>query len=347
MMRRAIGLVLYWLGCGLVALCCVVRSDAQTPPSEFRPLRPEIEQFISYMVRTHGFAAPQLRALFTQTQPNPGVVRAISAPATSKPWYEFKPLFVDGSRISGGVAFWNDNAAVLSRAANEFGVPEDIIVALIGIETRYGKRTGSYRVMDALTTLAFDWPARGEYFRSELEEFLLLAREQRWNPMSVRGSFAGAMGLPQFMPGSYRRYAVDYDGDGQIDLWASSADVIGSVAGYLRYSGWKAGQPVAAPARIDGVDPRPLLELGLRPSLNVGEWRGRGATSLRPVNPDLAACLFSLDLLDGPEFWFGFDNFYALLQYNRSRNYAMAILELAREITTERERLAAGVAPEQ
>ena len=201
--------------------------------------------------------------------------------------------------------------------------------------------------MDALTTLAFDWPARGEYFRSELEEFLLLAREQRWNPMSVRGSFAGAMGLPQFMPGSYRRYAVDYDGDGQIDLWASSADVIGSVAGYLRYSGWKAGQPVAAPARIDGVDPRPLLELGLRPSLNVGEWRGRGATSLRPVNPDLAACLFSLDLLDGPEFWFGFDNFYALLQYNRSRNYAMAILELAREITTERERLAAGVAPEQ
>lgn len=346
-MQRVLSIVSGAIGCVALVLCCVVRSDAQTPPDDFRPLRPEIEQFIAYMVRSNGFDAHELRTLFAQTQPNQGVTRAISAPTTSKPWYEFKPLFVDAGRVAGGVKFWADNADVLARASNEFGVPEAIIVALIGIETRYGKQTGGYRVMDALTTLAFDWPARGDYFRAELEEFLLLAREQHWDPLSVRGSFAGAMGLPQFMPRSYRRHAVDYNADGHIDLWTSPADVIGSVAGYLRFFGWRPGEPVAAPARIDAADAQPLLDVGLKPSLTVQEWRARGATGLGAVRPDLTACVFSLDLVGGPEFWFGFDNFYALLQYNRSRNYAMAIVELAREITLERERLAAGLPPTQ
>ncbi|PWT76692.1 MAG: lytic murein transglycosylase B [Proteobacteria bacterium] len=343
MMRRLLTIVAGSLGCAALALCCVVRSDAQTPPDDFRPLRPEIEQFISYMARTNGFDIRELRALFAQIQPNQGVVRAISAPSTSKPWYEFKPLFVDAGRVVGGVKFWSDNADILARASSEFGVPEAIIVALIGIETRYGKQTGGYRVIDALTTLAFDWPQRGEYFRTELEEFLLLAREQHWDPLSVRGSYAGAMGLPQFMPRSYRRHAIDYNADGHIDLWASSADVIGSVAGYLRFFGWKPGEPIAAPARVDVADPQPLLDVGLKPALTVQEWRARGASGLSPVRSDLTACLFSLDLVGGPEFWFGFDNFYTLLQYNRSRNYAMAIVELAREITAERERIAAGI----
>ena len=327
-------------GCFILVMCCVMRSDAQTPPEEFRPLRPEVEQFIGYMVRTHGFDSHELHELFAKLKPNQNVLRAMGAPSTGKPWYEFKPLFVDTGRIVNGVKFWNDNAELLARARNEFGVPEQIIVSLIGIETRYGKQVGGIRVLDSLATLAFDWPARAGFFRGELEQFLLLAREQRWDPTQVRGSFAGAMGLPQFMPGSYRRYAVDYDGDGHVDLWANTADIIGSVAGYLRAVGWKDGARVVAPARISTDDWRSLLDLGLKPSFTLDQWRMRGVEPFTPLPTDLSASVFSLDLIGGPEFWFGFDNFYALLQYNRSRNYVMAVYQLSIEIMRERDRAA-------
>jgi membrane-bound lytic murein transglycosylase B len=330
-----------------LALCCVVRSDAQTPPNDYRPLRAPLEKFIAQMAYTHGFDQRALRALFAQVQASQGVMKAINAPSTSKSWYEFKPLFVDAGRIENGVRYWNENAGVLARARDEFGIPEAIIVALIGVETRYGRNTGGYRVIDALTTLAFDWPARGDFFRGELEEFLLLCREQAWDPLSVKGSFAGAMGLAQFMPGSYRRYGIDYDGDGRVDLWTNSSDVIGSVAGYLHRYGWKEGQPIVAAARVDGADPKPLLDIGLKPSLTLDQWRARGARPLSTLPDELNASLFSVDLIGGPEYWFGFDNFYALLQYNRSRNYVMAIYELSIEITREKERLAvSGEAPE-
>lgn len=338
-MRRFIRFVSNLVGCCALALCCVISSSAQTPPNDYRPLRAPIEKFIAQMAYAHGFDQTALRTLFAQVQPSQGVMKAIGAPSTSKSWYEFKPLFVDAGRIGGGVRYWNENAGTLSRARNEFGVPEAVIVALIGIETRYGRNTGGYRVIDALSTLAFDWPARGDFFRGELEEFLLLCREQSWDPLTVKGSFAGAMGLAQFMPGSYRRHGLDYDADGRIDLWTNSSDVIGSVASYLRFYGWKDGQPIVAPARVEG-DPKPLLEIGLKPSLTLDQWRMRGAHPLSPMPDQLNASLFSLDLIGGPEYWFGFDNFYALLQYNRSRNYVMAIYELAIEITREKERLA-------
>jgi membrane-bound lytic murein transglycosylase B len=340
MIRAAVRVLSNLVGCCALLLSCVVRSDAQTPPSDYRPLRPPLEKFIAQMAYAHGFDIHALRALFAQVQTSQGVVKAIGAPSTSKSWYEFKPLFVDAGRISGGVKYWNENAGVLARAHSEFGVPESVIVALIGIETRYGRNTGGYRVLDALTTLAFDWPARGDFFRGELEEFLLLCREQNWDPLTVKGSFAGAMGLAQFMPGSYRRHGIDFDGDGRIDLWTNSADVIGSVGSYLRSFGWKEGQPIVAPARIENGDPRPLLEIGLKPSLTLDQWRARGARPLSPMPDALNASLFSLDLIGGAEYWFGFDNFYALLQYNRSRNYVMAIYELSIEITREKERLA-------
>lgn len=343
MIRAGLRLLSNFLGCCALALCCVVRSDAQTPPNDYRPLRPPLEKFIIQMAHTHGFDLHALRALFAQVQTSQGVVKAIGAPSTAKFWYEFKPLFVDGGRIVGGVKYWNENAGVLARAHGEFGVPEAVIVALIGIETRYGRNTGGYRVIDALSTLAFDVPARGDFFRGELEEFLLLCREQNWDPLTVKGSFAGAMGLAQFMPGSYRRHAMDYDGDGHIDLWNNSTDVIGSVASYLRFFGWKDGQPIVAPARVEALDPRALLDVGLKPSLTLEQWRSRGARPLTPMPDVLNASLFSLDLIGGAEYWFGFDNFYALLQYNRSRNYVMAIYELSIEITRERERVAAGI----
>jgi len=329
-------------GCAMLLLCCILPSDAQTPPNEYR-LRPEIEKFVNHMARQHNFSVHDLRALFASLQTHQGVMKAIGAPSTAKPWYEFKPLFVDAGRIGNGVKFWNDNADLLTRARNEFGVPEAIIVSLIGIETRYGKQTGGIRIIDSLSTLAFDWPQRAEFFRGELEQFLLLCREQNWNPLSIKGSFAGAMGLPQFMPGSYRRHAVDYDGDGHIDLWTNTADVIGSVAGYLSTFGWKDGAPVVAPARANLNDVRPLIDMGLKPWLTLDQWRLRGIETYSPYPADLSASLFTVDLVGGSELWFGFDNFYALLQYNRSRNYVMAVYELALEITRARDRAAAGV----
>ncbi len=334
---RAVSRLVACLG---LALGCVVDCDAQIAAEAGGKLRPEIEKFIAYMAETHGFNVRDLRALFAKVQPSQDVTRAMSAPSTAKPWHEFKPLFVDQARIGAGVKFWNDNAEVLTQARSEFGVPEAIVVALIGVETRYGRNSGGFRVMDTLSTLAFDWPPRRDFFRRELEQFLLLAREQSWDPLTIKGSFAGAMGMPQFMPGSYRRYAIDYDKDGRIDLWRNPADVIGSVASYLREFGWKDGEPVVAPARVDTPDWRALLDLGLKPSLTLDQWKLRGVDSTQELPDVLLACLFSIDLAGGAEFWFGFDNFYALLQYNRSRNYAMAIVELAREIALERERLA-------
>lgn len=325
----------------LVPLTGPHSSLAQIPPAQPLKLKPEVRKFIGYMARTHGFDALALRTLFADARNNREVVRAISAPTTSRPWYQFRPLCVDDTQIADGVRFWNDNAALLERARRDFGVPEAIIVAVIGIESRYGRHAGGFRVIDSLYTLAFEWPNRTDYFRGELEQFLVLARDQGWDPGSVEGSFAGALGWPQFMPSSYRRFAVDYGGDGRIDLWGDMADIIGSVANYLRQFGWKEGQPVAARARVDTVDMAPLLELGLKPQLNLAQWQQRGVQSPSGMSASLPAGLFALDLMDGQEYWFGFDNFYALMRYNHSRNYVMAVYQLGEEISQARERLAA------
>jgi membrane-bound lytic murein transglycosylase B len=311
---------------------------AHTPPEQYPPLKPEVRRFIAYMVRTHDFDARSLRALFANAQPRQEIVRAISSPTTSRPWYQFKPLCVDDTQIADGVQFWNDNAALLARARRDFGVPEEIIVAIIGVESRYGRYAGGFRVIDSLYTLAFEWPNRADYFRGELEQFLVLAREQGWDPAFVQGSFAGALGWPQFMPSNYRRFALDYSGDGKIDLWGDTADIVGSVASYLRQFGWKEDQPVVAPARVTSVDPGQLLELGGNRQLTLQEWEARGVQSLAAMTTSQPAGLFALELLGGPDYWLGFDNFYALLRYNHSRNYAMAVYQLAREISRQRAR---------
>jgi membrane-bound lytic murein transglycosylase B len=279
-----------------------------------------------------------LHALFANARVNQDVLRAISMPTTSRPWYQFRPLCVDDAQITDGVQFWNDNAAVLERARRDFGVPEEIVVALIGIESRYGRYAGGFRVIDSLYTLAFESPNRPDYFRSELEQFLVLAREQGWDAASVQGSFAGALGWPQFMPSSYRRFALDYSGDGNIDLWVDMADIVGSVASYLRQFGWREGQPIVAAAHLDDADPKPPLQFGPRPQFTLSEWQRRGVSSADDNALSLPATLFSMDLADGPEYWLAFDNFHALLRYNPSRNYAMAVYQLAHEIRVERER---------
>lgn len=297
-----------------------------------RQLRPEIESFIDEMARKHRFEREALRRVFSQAQPRPGVIRAISAPATARPWHEFRLLYIDEKRIAGGVEFWRQNAATLARASREYGVPEEVIVATIGVETFYGRNTGRFKVLEALTMLAFDYPQRAELFRSELEEFLLLTREMGFDVLGVRGSYAGAMGIPQFLPSSYRKYAVDFDGDGKADLWGEPADAIGSVANYYRRFGWQQGARIAIQAEIGENAVDDVLAGEIKPQLKISELRRRGIVPAAPVDDEAQAALIMVEADSGPQYWFGLQNFYVITRYNRSVNYAMTIHELAREL---------------
>jgi membrane-bound lytic murein transglycosylase B len=213
-----------------------------------------------------------------------------------------------------------------------YGVPEQVVTAIIGVETIYGRRTGDFRIIDSLYTLGFEVERRAQFFRGELEHFLLLSRENGFDPLSVKGSFAGAMGVPQFISSSYRSYAVDFDGDGRVDLWNSLADVVGSVANYLKIHGWSADQPVTVPARLSGDDAFAVLERGLKPNLTVAEMKARGVEPVEELPEAMEAGLFSLDGKDAQEHWLALNNFYVITRYNRSKNYAMAVHQLAQEI---------------
>ena len=233
---------------------------------------PKVAEFIAEMTRDHGFASEQLTALFDQVERKQAILDAISRPAEKvKPWKDYRPIFITEARISKGVDFWNKHAEALARAEQEYGVPAEVIVSIIGVETFYGGNTGSWRVLDALSTLCFDYPPRAEFFCQQLREFLILAREQQIDPLTVKGSYAGAMGLPQFMPGSFRAYAVDFDGDGHIDIWTNPVDAIGSVASYFKRHGWVSGESVVSRAQVKGEQADSGLTQGLDPVKTVGE----------------------------------------------------------------------------
>lgn len=300
-----------------------------------QPLAPEIESFIGEMVQKHRFESDSLRRLFAQVQPRPEVIEAMLTPFTARPWYEFRSRYVNEARIRDGARFWREHAATLRKARRRFGVPEEIIVATLGAESFYGRRTGTFPVLEALTMLAFNYAPRAELFRAELEEYLLLAREARFDAMQVKGSYAGAIGLPQFLPSSYRRYAVDFDGDGRRDLVNSVADAIGSVANYYKTFGWRAGEAIAVPAEVDGGAVAALTELGVRPRLTVGALKRRGVTPAAPLQEETEAAVFAVETENGPRYWLGLHNFYVILRYNRSVNYALAIDELARELRAQ------------
>ncbi|HEX5364951.1 MAG TPA: lytic murein transglycosylase B, partial [Gallionella sp.] len=214
---------------------------------------PGIPQFIDEMVVKHQFRRDELENVFAHAQHRPAIIEAISRPATFKPWPEYRASFVNRQRVKFGLIFWDKYRMTLRRAEQKYGVPQEIIVALIGVETIYGRNAGNYRVLDALTTLAFDYPRRAVFFRDELENYLLLAREQQFDLLSLRGSYAGAMGVPQFMPSSYRKYAVDFNGNRKIDLLREDSDAIGSVANYLQGYGWLAREPVAVRAHLSAT----------------------------------------------------------------------------------------------
>jgi len=291
---------------------------------------PQVAEFVAEMTRDYGFAGEQLVSLFRDVERKQSILDAISRPAEKvKTWAEYRPIFITDRRINQGVEFWKQHEAALARAEQEYGVPAQVIVAIIGVETSYGSNTGSYRVIDALSTLGFDYPPRAEFFRKELKQFLLLAREQQVDPLTLKGSYAGAMGMPQFMPSSFRAYAVDFDGDGHINIWNDPDDAIGSVASYFKRHGWVTGEAVVSTAQISGEQAEEGLTQGLDPVKTVGELRAMGWSSHEAVRDDVPVTAFRLEGEAGPEYWLGLPNFYVITRYNRSAMYAMAVHQLS------------------
>ncbi len=303
-------------------------------------LNPEIESFIDQLVADHQFERRELRRWFKQARVQSGVLKAMSRPGTARPWHEYRASQLSEARIRGGFEYWQRHADTLARASTEYGVPEEIIVATIGIETFYGRITGGNNVFDALVTLAFAYPPRAELFRGELEQFLLLTRELRLDPLLPKGSYAGALGVPQFLPSSYRRYAVDFDNDGRRDLW-DHGDAIGSIANYYKSFGWQTGEPVVATieeqAETAGDEFRLLLERGIKPHTTVAAITRSGVTPSEPVAEDALICVFGAQGENGMRYWLGFNNFYVITRYNRSVNYALAVHELAQELRRARQ----------
>jgi len=291
-----------------------------------------IGSFINDMVVKHGFDAGELQNLFNQTKVSQAVLDAISRPAEKLPWYKYRKIFLREDRIKQGVEFWYENLHTLDRAEQVYGVPPEIIVSIIGVETQYGRKTGSYRVMDALTTLGFHYQKRGAFFRGQLEQYLLLAREQNIDPLSIKGSYAGAMGIPQFIPGSYRNFAADFDNDGKINIWSSKVDAIGSVARYFKLHGWINGDDVAQPAIVNGNGYKYAVNDKLEPGLLPEQLSGFNIKPSAAIKSKSRIKLIELEQINGPEVWLGFENFYVITRYNHSELYAMAVYQLSREI---------------
>jgi membrane-bound lytic murein transglycosylase B len=297
--------------------------------------REDVRQFIAEMVDRHGFVRKELRTLFSRARFQPAIIKAITPPTEprAKSWQGYRALFLTPQRIEAGIEFRERHRDALSRAVELYGVPEEIIVAIIGVETVYGRNTGNYRVIDALTTLAFDYPPRAEFFRTELEHYLLYARDAGIDTLGLKGSYAGAIGIPQFMPGSYRRYAVDLDGDGKQDLSGSFADAIGSVANFLQAHGWETGQPVAFAAQVHGENYRNLIDAGIKPTYRYGDLADFGVGAEGGTKADAPCALIELATPgEASQYLVGLTNFYVLTRYNRSSLYAAAVLELAQAV---------------
>jgi membrane-bound lytic murein transglycosylase B len=305
----------------------IAGSATAVPIAEHPPLRALIDD----LVGKEGFERGQLEQLFAGASFQQSIIDAITRPAEKMPWYRYRPIFMTEQRIAGGVEFWRTHAQLLARAERETGVPASVITAIIGVETRYGAVTGRYRAVDALTTLAIAGLPRSAFFGGELRHLLLLGREERLDLATLSGSYAGALGLPQFIPSSYRAYAVDFDADGRRDLLASPADAIGSVANYLARHGWQRGEPISAEASV-ATGGANLAQGDLKPTLTVAELGQRGVGVPPGAVPTRKAKLIRLENEQGDEYHLGFQNFYAITRYNHSPLYAMAVTQLAAAI---------------
>lgn len=318
----------------------------------------ELEQFISKMVNEHGFKDTTVRTVLDEAQYRQPIIDLMTRPAEKKPWIAYRKIFVTPARAQDGAEFIRENLETLLRAEAEFGVPKEIITAIIGVETNYGRNKGSYRVLDALATLGFSYPKRAKFFMSQLEDFLILACEERVRPFEgddachrsvngsalgeqvsigdLVGSYAGAMGYGQFIPTSYRRFAIDYDDDGARDIWNNVDDAIGSVAAYFKTHGWQPGQPALLEVSISGdtgsIDS--YVNQRYEPSKSVAEWKSMGVETTYPHN-DVLASVFRYEGADQTRYYLGFENFYVITRYNISRLYAKVVLEVASGILEE------------
>lgn len=294
--------------------------------------RADVQQFIAQMAKKHSFDQQKLHGLFSRVEKKDWVLKAIARPAEKTlTWAQYRSIFITDKRIDKGREFLRRHRDTLARAEKKYSVPAEIITAIIGVETYYGQRSGKTRVLDSLTTLGFDYPPRSRFFLSELEQFLLLAREENIDAGEILGSYAGAMGMPQFISSSYRHYSVDFDGDGKRDLWNNPADVIGSVANYFSVHGWSKGEPVASPASVatpDGIDNINTL----KPHTSIGVLKNKGVKPQQSLDEKEMATLFRFEGESGDEYWLGLNNFYVITRYNHSAMYAMAVYQLSREI---------------
>ncbi|NUE65648.1 lytic murein transglycosylase B [Snodgrassella sp. ESL0253] len=296
--------------------------------------RSDVNRFIDNEVRRGHYSRAQLENFFRQVHYRPSIIRGMDKPGTSLPWYTFVQNNASNIRISAGNVFWRNNTEVIQAVAKHYGVAPQLLVAIVGIETNYGATMGSYRVADALTTLGYHYPRRAEYFQRELAEFLQLAYEEKQDPFSFKGSFAGAMGMPQFMPSSFRQYAVDWDGDGHRDIWRNSGDTLASVANYMKQHGWQSGAPIAVPV---AMQPTPQLQQIIdEPTAlkyTAGQLRQLGVVIPAQIGNQEKGVLYRLEKSPGKyDYWFGLNNFYTIWQYNHSRHYVAAVRQIANNL---------------
>jgi len=325
-----------------LAVCAAL---AATPALALDEQREDVTTFIRDMVDRHGFEAAGLAGVFAQVESRPSIVAAISRPAEkTMPWHEYRARFLTERRIARGVETARQQSGPLRKAADT-GVPAQVLLAIVGVETFFGEITGKHRVIDALATLAFDYPPRSPFFRGELEQFLLMTREETLDPLAPHGSYAGAMGIPQFMPSSFRAYAVDGDADGRRDLWGNWGDVFSSVANYLKVHGWRPGEPVMVPADVSRANLAGLEFGKLALTETAQSLRNRGVAFDADVPPEAPAVLIELAGSAGPEYRVGFTNFYAITRYNRSQLYASAVNDLAEAIAATTRPVSAPPAP--
>ena len=322
----------------LLSLACVTLSGILPAQAIELKKYPALQDFAAEMEQRYGFSKTELQRAFRCAQIRPEIVEAMERPKELLPWYEYKQIFLTEENVQQGVQFWDQHADTLTRAAAQYGVSPEIIVAIIGVETRFGRHAGSYPVLDALTTLTLDYPSRSDFFRGQLVDYLLLARELDADPCQLKGSYAGAMGLPQFIPSSYRQYAVDFDGDGRRDILTDPDDAIGSVAHYLKENGWQAGAAVMEDVRLEGTLYFWIERLGLKPAMPARQLRRFGIFPRSLDDTEQRAALISFEGDDGPFYRLGYNNFYVITRYNHNKRYALAVYELGESIRRRREK---------
>lgn len=299
---------------------------------------PSVDEFIEEQAQQHNLDKAQLKQWLAKAKVNDDVLEAIQRPWEAKPWYQYYPIFLTEKRLKAGLKFWEKHDTTLQKAEQKYGVPAQIIVAIIGVETFYGNYMGKYSVLDSLYTLGFHYPPRAKFFRSELGEFFQLASEEGWDINSAKGSYAGAMGYGQFISSSYRYYAVDFDGDGERNLLTNPVDAIGSVANYFAKHKWQAGQPVAQPLSDDGNWSTVASE-GMKPNTSRKELVDKGfdLPNHEAVSPETNVRVFEFETEESAEYWLGYDNFYVITRYNHSPLYAMAVYQFSEQLRNARQ----------